>query len=155
PCYLPIDHRTVAIATENELRRMIIASATGGGTKAKWAAAWSDATSRPAALLVNTASIRAPLEQGLQSVPVRMATLFSSVAPFWRNGDGVSVALKIDGRLALEGELLSSSDDDAKKVQDTLAAVVTLAKNVLSQARTQASRIPDKAGAGLLVAADV
>jgi hypothetical protein len=154
-CYYFVDEKTFLIGKETGIRRMIIAGATGA-SKAKWAAAWNYVASGDGALLVNVGGVFAEWDKALRSStsPNGPVPLLNSFAPLWQNTEVITLAMSSDENLTLLANLLCGSADDAKKVQETITAVITLAKNSLSQARAAAARVPGKEGAGRLGAVD-
>ncbi|MFN0055765.1 MAG: DUF1559 domain-containing protein [Planctomycetales bacterium] len=156
-CYFFIDDKTVVVAEEEAgLRRMIVAG-SGGASKAKWAAAWREVSTMPGALLLNTEAIRSSLALELQRQTQQGGpgvAMLSTIAPLWQNADTVTLGMKLDSTLNVSGKLISGNADDAKKVSDTLSAVMTLVKNALSQGRGAAARAPGNEAATLLALAD-
>jgi hypothetical protein len=149
-CFIAEGRTVVYSDREEHLRRLIVAG-KNGASKAKWADAWKGADNADVAALVNTAALREMMNQaaaGPATGPM------PAIAPLWQATTTALFTADFHERLALTLNLAAQSPKDAVKVRDTLAAVVTLAQNALSQARGQFSQMPGAEGAVLLRAAD-
>lgn len=147
PFCLNAGGRTVVVTEREEhLRRLIIAG-KNGASKAKWADVWKRANSADVAALVNTAALREMMNQSKDGAVM-------AFAPLWQATSTALVTANLREKLGLALSLSADNANDAKKVRDTLAALVTLAQNSLSQAREPLSQMPGNEGAMLLRAAD-
>jgi beta-lactamase regulating signal transducer with metallopeptidase domain len=150
-CFVVDGKAVVSSDHEEHLRRLIVAG-KNGASKAKWADVWKKSGSADVAALVNTAALGELMNQAGGGGPP--GSPGPAIAPLWQNTSTALLTVDFRERLALSLNLASPNAKEALKVRDTLAAVVTLAQNSLSQARGQFSRLPGGEGAVLLRAAD-
>lgn len=150
------DERTLVISEdEPNLKRMIVAGETGASTT-KWAEAWGKISRSEAAVLMNIAAVRTSLDASMQQAPPQgPGAMLLSFAPLWQKADVAALSLQFGQTLKLDGILNCSSAADATKVQETLSAVVTLGKNMLSQGRGAAARSGQQESAMLLGLIDI
>lgn len=149
------DERTLVVCEdEPSLKRMIVAGEAGASTT-KWAEAWSQVSRGEAAVLMNVAAVRTSLDASLQRAPQGPEAMLMPLAPLWQKADIAALSLQFGQALKLEGFLTCASGADAMKVQETLSAAVTLAKNTLSQGRAAAARSGQRESAIVLGLIDI
>jgi prepilin-type processing-associated H-X9-DG protein len=143
--YIP-DDRTIVIGPEIDLQRAI---ASGGKSKLDWAANWEKvATGQAAAMVDLTALSRAIANEPGQE----KRALF---APIWEKGQQLFVSLQARDALSLAAEFLCATPDDAGRVQSTLEAVLTLARNALDEADRNMAKAPAAQAAALIPLVDM
>jgi hypothetical protein len=137
PFYCVVGGRTVIISDrEDHLKRLLDAS-PAGAAKADWAPEWQamEKTGADAVVLVNTPQFRETLDQAMFEPMGGGPNPLPLFHPLWRNTRAVVLGLQLGDKLALSGRVPATSKEDAGRVKDTLAAVVTLGKNGLALAR--------------------
>lgn len=143
------DSRTLVFArNEPSLRRLLIAGPASKGPTALQQP-WTTVSGNDVAVAVNVAAL-SPLLQGASSQPA-----LAPFAPLWERTESASFGLDLAADFQLHGLVLCGSEDDAKRVRDTLNAALVLARNGLSSLRDSASRIPAESSAIKLRVADV
>lgn len=146
------DDRTVVLVEDEPMLRRMIVSGTTGASQSKWATGWSTVAGDDAAAIVNLEGLRSIADQTLRQGPGPLAV----VAPLWQNANSLILSVRSEQKnFSLRGRLASGSPEDAKRVKDTLSAVVTIARNGISAARASAAQLPGQQGAMLLGAADI
>lgn len=161
--YFRPDERTVVYAKdEGVIRRCLVAGQMGAATT-KWAPAWAEVANNDAAALINTTVLRQLIAKELQAAgfpaaPTPAEAFRMQLAPFtplWEKADLAVAGLRVSNTLSVKVTAKSANADDAKRVHDTLKATVTMAQNMLSQARQSASASRSPEGALLLGAVDI
>jgi beta-lactamase regulating signal transducer with metallopeptidase domain len=140
--YMP-DDRTVVVGPEIDLQRAITATAK---TKIEWAAEWEESAKGQAAVMVELAAFhRAAGELGLMAV----------FTPIWTKGQRLFVSMQSRTGLGLEARIHCLNAGDAKQVEATLQAAVTLAGNLLDQADRQVAKATAAQAAALVPLIDL
>jgi beta-lactamase regulating signal transducer with metallopeptidase domain len=143
------DGRTLVYApSEPALRRLLIAGPASKGPTALQQP-WTKVSGNDVAVTVNVAALN-PLLQGASSQPA-----LAPFAPLWERTESASLGLNLGADFQLHGLVLCGSEDDAKRVRDTINAAIVLARNGLSALRDSAARIPAEESAIKLRVADV
>jgi beta-lactamase regulating signal transducer with metallopeptidase domain len=145
------DARTIVVSSREEYLRRIIVAGKAGAAKAGWAGGWREAPAVDVVAFVDAARIRPALDQqaGVPGNPM------PAIAPLWRDSTSVLLAVDFAKQLKLSIELSAADEAASSRIAETLKAVATLAKNGLSQARSQASQAGDSHAAMLLRSLDL
>ena len=152
--YLPED-RTVVTSNDVGLLRRIIVAGKPGASQADWAKTWQQMAHNDAAVLYNLRGLKTLIDAETARAPERVRLQLVPFAPLWQSVTTAAAGLTFDKQLTLEGIADCDTAEDGKRVRDTLSAVMTLAKNALSQLREAASAQPEPEGPIILRSADV
>jgi beta-lactamase regulating signal transducer with metallopeptidase domain len=143
------DGRTLVYApSEPALRRLLIAGPASKGPTALQQP-WTKVSGNDVAVAVNVAALN-PLMHGGALEPA-----LAPFAPLWERTESAIFGLNLGADFQLHGLVLCGSEDDAKRVRDTINAAIVLARNGLSALRDSAARIPAEESAVKLRVADV
>jgi beta-lactamase regulating signal transducer with metallopeptidase domain len=142
-CYYLPDERTLIVATENQVKRVIDAAGQGAA-KPDWAAAWQRMATGPVALMVDTARLRQIIAAATARNEPRgaEAALVAAIGPLWEQADRVFLGAKLEPELAVQGLAQCPSVNAAEKVQKTAQAAATIAANGLTQVQKELSQHP-------------
>lgn len=152
PFCFQADERTVASSSREDFIRRIIVAGKTGASRAKWADVWNRADNADFAVLINTAAVREMMNQAAAD---DAAGVLRGISPLWQDTSVTLLTIDYREQLTISLELPVSSPNSAQRVHDTLAAVVTLAQNALSQGRVHFSQAPGAEAAIKLRVADI
>jgi beta-lactamase regulating signal transducer with metallopeptidase domain len=152
PFCFQADERTVACSGREDFIRRIIVAGKTGASRAKWAAVWTSADNADMLALINTAAAREMMNQAAANNP---GGVVPGVAPLWQDSSVALLTVECGEQFTLAVDLAVSGPQSAHKVRDTLAAVVTLVQNTLSQARAHFSQAGEAEAAIKLRVADI
>jgi beta-lactamase regulating signal transducer with metallopeptidase domain/type II secretory pathway pseudopilin PulG len=144
------DERTLVLATDVGHMRRVIVGGPANAAKAGWWDDWKSVELADAAVLVNVEQIRGPLNQELARGPALPGPMMT-LAPLLSDANTATLALQVGNQLSMRAAISSGSAENAQKVKDTVSAVVTLAKNAVSQGRAEASRLANAKESALLL----
>jgi hypothetical protein len=140
------DDRTIVIGPEDALQQ-VIAARKGGPVRHAWDGAWSRAKKGQVAFAFDPiwvftqlmpAATRGNPRAGLDGI-------VGIVAPLLDKATGYAAGLDIDNGLEVDLVATCSSEDGAKRVSETLQALITLAKNALPGLRQEVGIPPGPA----------
>ncbi len=155
PFYCIAGGRTVIISDREDHLKRLLDAGTTGATKVDWTVEWQamEKTGAAAIVLVNTPQARETLDQAMfEPVGTPGFAPFPFFHPLWRKTRAVVLGVQLGDKLALTGRVPATSKEDAGRVKDTLAAVVTLGKNGLALAGDEArAHAGDDGGLGLVI----
>lgn len=140
--YIP-DERTIVIGPEIDLQRAIV---SGGKDKPEWTETWEKSATGQAAAMIDLTAVGRALSEEMKQHPAPPQVMM--FAPIWEKGQRLFVSLQADKGLNFSSRIQCASADDAARVQDTVQAVLTLARNMLDEAdRTVANATAQQAAA--------
>lgn len=141
------DGRVVVLSdSEEHLRRLLVAGKEGPAA-AKWSSEWNQTAGVDVRLLMHTSSLPGIMARMLQQAPPNIQAMLSAFSPLWEKTSLASLGLTFGDKLEIASTIVCPSAEDAKQVAATFSAIVTLARNALSQGREAASRLADDGAA--------
>jgi beta-lactamase regulating signal transducer with metallopeptidase domain len=148
--YMP-DDRTVVIGPEIELQRTIAAA---GKSKIEWAGEWEKSAKGQAAVMVDLAAFNRAAGEEISRQPRQLGPM-AVFTPIWTKGQRLFVFMQSRKGLGLEARIHCLNVEDAKQVEATLQAAVTLAGNLLDQADRQVAKATAAQAAALVPLIDL
>jgi prepilin-type processing-associated H-X9-DG protein len=124
-----VDDRTMAIAPEAEMQRLLAGDKEPDGAHA-WDDAWKQVAKGQAALVVDGAWLAAQIKK-LQDSPFFGEQGKAKLEPFkplWEDARSVAISVDETTGLSLDAVALCETEEAAKRVADAFDAVVTLSK---------------------------
>lgn len=135
--YLP-DDRTIVLASEPQLQRVLALSKTSAG-KPDWAADW---LSGEAGVMVNMTLVNAAIGPQLKQTSPQWAAI-AGFAPLWEQTERLFLSAKFGKDLQFKGLVRCGSEEHAQNVSKTLEAALTLVANSLGQLAGQHAAGPN------------
>jgi len=143
------DERTVIVAgDEPALRRVLIAGAEGSPSSAI-DSMWTSVAGDDVAIVGNVEAFGLA---NLQNPAPPGAAMF---APLWQKTQSAAAGIVIRDRFQIRALANAATAEDAKRIKDTLGALLILGRNTLSGLRASASRLPAEQSAMTLRLADI
>ena len=146
--YLP-DDRTIVIGPEIDLQRAIISA---GKSKPEWAAEWERSATGQAAAMVDLTAVNRAIGEDLKRHSQQTAALF---APIWEKGQRLFVSVQSQAGLAISATIDCTNPEDANRVEGTIQAALTLARNILDEADRNLAKGPAAQAAALVPLIDL
>tara|TARA_R110002111_G_scaffold153375_1_gene220209 strand:- start:177154 stop:179835 length:2682 start_codon:yes stop_codon:yes gene_type:complete len=123
------DHTLLYTSREQDMHTMIDAMQKGGTRR--WAKQWQSVMNDSVAGMIDMRVARAMVGDEPARLAAGNAPVLGMISPIWENTDVVSFGLTINQNLSLNATL--SQTQNGGSVKATLDAVLTLARNMLSQ----------------------
>jgi hypothetical protein len=131
--YLTPDDRTFVSGPEDEVLRLLDASASGGPVRHPWDEAWSKAPPGELMAAVDPSWVGSAL-----AGPRGPEGALLAFTPLFDKATGYAASVTLDRGLKIELVATAPSDDAAEEVEATLQALVTLGKNAVANVKRDA-----------------
>ncbi len=146
PAFYAPDDRTIVFGPEIDVQRAILSA---GKSRPDWADRWENTATGQAAAMVDLMAVNRIGE--LRRAPPA-GPLF---APLWEQGQRLFVSAQLGNKLNVGAQIDCANEQDAKRVQETIQAALTLARNGLDDADRQLARGPANQAAAALMLIDL
>ncbi|MDF1744469.1 MAG: M56 family metallopeptidase, partial [Gimesia sp.] len=127
---LLIGDHTLVFANKEEFLQQVIDTMQSGGT-IRWATKWKAVEQGALAGMIDVRVARAIVGDEQAQVAAANAPVLGLISPIWENTDVASFGLNFNKNLLLNSTLYQEKNGEG--VQDTLEALLILAKNMLGQ----------------------
>lgn len=146
--YYSPDDRTIVLASEPQLQRVLALSKTSPAGP-EWAADWP---AGEAAAMIDLALFNSTVGPVLKQAPPTLAAV-NSFSPLWEKTERSFFSVKLSQGLRLEALAQCGSEERAEEVNRTLEAALTLARNSLNRIADQLVASPNlQEAAGAMLA---
>jgi prepilin-type processing-associated H-X9-DG protein len=127
-CFGVVDDRTMAIAPEAEMQRLLAGDKDPDGAHA-WDDAWKQVARGQAAIVVDGAWLAAQIKKFEESQFGEAAKAkLEPFKPLWEDAKGIAISVDESTGLALDAVATCETEDGAKRVAEAFDAIVTLSK---------------------------
>jgi len=134
------DDRTLVVAHEDLLRELI-EDRKAPAPRRPWDECWSKADKGQAMVALETRWLRRRIAQGMQGGPPAPGQApiadfkLETIAPLLEKAQSYAMGINASEGLAVNLVAAAGSDDDAKRVAETIQALLTLARNAVEGSR--------------------
>lgn len=146
PAFYVADERTLVFGPEIDVQRAIIEA---GKRKPAWSQRWEQLAKGQAALMVDLEAIGRAAGDEVKRPPL------VAFAPVWEQGKRLFLSAQLVESFHIAAHLDCANADDAKRVQETMQAVLTLARNALDEADRKLASGPAAQATALLPLLDM
>ncbi len=137
--YAAVDDRTILLAEEPVLLRMLVAR-PGATEGAPWAEAWKGIKKGQMAVAIDPSWLLGKLQPMIAGRPAGAGSPFDGFEPLLSKAHGYAVGVDLLQGIRVDGIASCNTDPGAKQVADTIRAGLTLARNTLASTRGLAAR---------------
>lgn len=143
--YLP-DDRTIVVGPEIDVQRAIVES---GKRQPDWSQRWQQLATGQAAVMVDLEAVGRAAGDEAKRQPA------AAFAPIWEQGQRLFVSAELADQMDVTAKIDCGNDEGAKRVQETMQAALTLARNALDEADRKLAGGPAAQAAALLPLLDM
>lgn len=152
-CYFTPDAKTIIIASERDLQ-FVLSAATGTPNRHAWDDAWKEVDQGQATIAFGSGWVSQRLISNLGPGNPPAEMKLDAFAPLWTRAHGYAIGIDLSKGLSLDIVATCSSEETAKKVEETARAVLTLAANAMDGFRQQIANAPREAVQPMQLVAD-
>jgi len=147
------DDRTLVLAAEPLLRRVMLAAGKPDAGKPDWAAAWQEMSKGHATLMVDTVAFNRATADEFKRAPG--AEMLATFAPIWTQSKRLFAGIEVGNGVKIQSTFDCPTPEAAERVRATAEAALTLARNMLDKLGDQIASAPGDQAAQALIVTDL
>jgi hypothetical protein len=138
--YYRPDDRTMITGPENSIQALIDAT-TRGAAKPDWSKDFADVAGSHMAFVVNMAAFRPEIQEGMKRGPA--AAMLGAFSPLWEDTNTIVGSISIGEKSKLFVSAFCTDKQGAKRVKNTVEALIPLGKNFIAQTEAVFANVPN------------